>query len=60
MKVHPLKIMGCILLVMKTLVWWHRLVKGLFSKPLVVLHVFEPIRKQITPKTQKVWDGPYI
>ena len=50
MKVHPPKITGCILLVMKTLVWWHRLIKGLFGRPLAVLHVFEPIRKQNAPK----------
>ena len=70
MKVHPPKIMGCILLVTKMLVWWHRLVKGLFSRPLALLHVFGPIGKQIAPKTHKVWDkvgcfwihnhGPYI
>ena len=40
-------------LVMKTLVWWHRLIKGIFSRPLVVLHIFDPIGKQIA---QKVWD----
>ena len=56
MKVYPPKIMGCILLVTKTLVWWHELIKGLFSRPLAVLHVFEPIRKQIAPKAQNVWD----
>ena len=54
MKVHPSKITGCILLVAKTLVWWHGLIKGPFSRPLAILHVFEPIRKQIAPKTQKV------
>jgi len=51
MKVHPPKIMGCILLV-----WWHRLIKGLFSRPLAALHISKPIRKQIAPKSQKVWD----
>ena len=51
MKVHPPKIMGCILLMMKTLAWWHRLIKILFSRPLAILHAFEPIEKQITPKT---------
>ena len=56
MKVRLPKITGCILLVTKTLVWWHRLIKGLFSRPLVILHVFEPNRKQIASKTQKVWD----
>jgi len=56
MKVHPLKIMGCILLMTKTLAWWHRPIMGIFSRPLAVLHAFEPIEKQITPKTQKVWD----
>ena len=70
MKVRPPKIMGCILLVMKTLVWQHRLVKSLFSRPLAVLHAFKPIEKQIALKTQKVWNkagcflihshGPYI
>ena len=71
MKVHPPKIMSCILLMTMTLAWWHRLVKGLFSRPLGVLHAFEPIEKQIAPKTQKVWDkagcffsihshGPYM
>ena len=33
MKVHSPKIMGCILLVTKTLVWWNKLIKGLFSIP---------------------------
>ena len=56
MKVHPPKITGCILLMTKTLAWWHRLIKGLFSRPLAILHAFEPIEKQIAPKTQKVWD----
>ena len=50
MKIHPLKITGCILLMMKTLVWWHILIKGLVSRPLAVLHAFEPIEKQIAPK----------
>ena len=54
MKVRLPKITGCILLVTKTLVWWHRLIKGLFSRPLAALHIFEPIRKQIAPKAQKV------
>ena len=56
MKVHPPKITGCILLMTKMLEWWHRLIKGLFSKPLAALHIFKPIRKQIAPKAQKVWD----
>ena len=46
MKVHPPKITGCILLVTKTLVWWHRLIKGIFSRPLAILHAFEPMGKQ--------------
>ena len=50
MKVRPPKITGCILLVTKMLVWWHRLFKGLFNRPLATLLVFEPIRKQIAPK----------
>ena len=46
MKVRLPKIMGCIILMMKTLVWWHRLIKGLFSRPFAILHAFEPMRKQ--------------
>ena len=56
MKVHPLKITGCILSMKKTLAWWHRFVNGLFSRSLAILHAFEPIEKQIAPKTQMVWD----
>jgi hypothetical protein len=55
MKVHPPKIAGYILLMMKTLAWWHRLVKGFFSRLLAILHVFEPIEKQIAPMAQKVY-----
>jgi len=56
MKVHLPKIMSCILLMMETLAWRRRLVKGLFSRPLAILHAFKPIEKQITPKTQELWD----
>ena len=56
MKVQLPKIMGCILLMTKTLAWWHRLIKGLFSIPLAILCAFKTIEKQMAPKTQKVWD----
>ena len=45
MKVRPPKIRSCFLLMMKTLAQWHGLVKGLFSRPLAIFHVFEPIKK---------------
>jgi hypothetical protein len=33
-------------------VWWHGLIEDL-SRPLAVLHIFEPIRGQITQKHRK-------
>jgi hypothetical protein len=35
---------------MRTLVWWLGLIKDLFNRPLAVLHLFEPVEEQITPK----------
>jgi hypothetical protein len=43
-----------LLLMMRTLVWRHGLIRDLFSNPLAMLHLFEPIEEQIASKTQKL------